>query len=166
MLLGPPDILANRGFRDLFEFAVDGRWKVDSARSDVGGWGKSWLLIAVAVLLCCFMPGPWFPSRRSRDATSKGPGAIVFILWSTLPPPFLLGLSGANNALGSACIRAYSVKFDLDCCASSSLVGVALLDFVVGKGGNAQSRLDSSGDGGPRGKGAVALLGGLRRLVL
>lgn len=166
MPLEPPDIPVNEGFRDLVECAVDGRVKEDLVGSDVCGWGKSWLLVAVVVLLCCFMPGPWFPSRRSRDATSKGPGAIVFILWSTLPPPFPLGLSGANNGLGSACIRTYSVCVDRDCFASRSLVGVALLDFEVGNGGNAQSRLDSSGDGGPRGKGAVALLGGIRRLVL
>lgn len=90
------------------------------------------------------------------DVPSNGPGAIKSIRFETFSPPFVRGLSGANNGLGAA----YLCWF----VGSSRSRGRGLtgrgLALFEGKGGNAQSRLDvKSGDGGAmeRGSGVVTL---------
>jgi hypothetical protein len=90
---------------------------------------------------------------------SKGPGAMLSILFVMLSPPSNLGLSGAKRGLGGAynCCGAGS---NLSRCCGRALWGVALL--LDGNGGNAQSKLDIVGEGGAiRGRGntgVVALL--------
>ena len=97
--------------------------------------------------------------------TLNGPGAIVFILCKTLPPPFPRGLKGANAAFGSVCPLALSgVNGRL---ISDGVVGVALRGLDIGKGGKAQSwGSEISGEWDLAGSGDVALLENPREIDL
>jgi hypothetical protein len=83
----------------------------------------------------------------------------VFILCRSPPVVALLGLTGAYIGSGSVYCGVPILPYPLSCCGPLGLVAV----FAGGNGGNAQSRFNerSSGEGGTRSIGAVALRVGL-----
>ena len=87
MLFEPPAILEIDGLR-VTPPAVDGLEIGLRELPILGDRTKSSLLADVAVLR---RP----PLGRSLLRALNGPGAMVFILCKTLPPPFSLGLNGA-----------------------------------------------------------------------
>jgi hypothetical protein len=90
---------------------------------------------------------------------SKGPGAIVFILFKS-PPEFAgFGLGGAFTGSGASYLP---LPYGLPLFGGGSL-GVDGSRMVAPNGGNAESMPDDimMGEGGPRGRGDVALRGGL-----
>ena len=81
---------------------------------------------------------------------------MLFIRCRTFPPPADRGLKGvyAESRSVFSCILRLGGKLD-----SIGVVGVALRDLEVGKGGNAQScDIVNSGDGGPSATGGAARL--------
>ena len=84
---------------------------------------------------------------------------MLFIRCKRLPPPVDRGLKGAYAELRSvfSCIIRLGGK--LNAVFSIGVVGVALRDLEVGKGGNALScDIVNSGDGGPMATGGAARL--------
>ena len=134
MLRGPPEMLDKEGLRIGFEPEVLGRCACVLKLSALGGRMKSSLLLAVVVLL--------WPCTRALPLLLKwnGPGAIVFILCRTLPPPLLPRLNGAWLGWALACIPDSGLlKGFGGYCPSTGVDGEAGRDFVIGKGGKAQS---------------------------
>ena len=63
------------------------------------------MLPCVPLLLCPNKGSPVADGLRPSDVLgllSKGPGAIASILFKTLNPPSMRGLTGANSGLGAA----------------------------------------------------------------
>ena len=87
IFFGPPGVLDIEGLR-VTPPDVDGREIGLRELLMLGDRTKSSLLPDVAVLL---RP----PFGRSLLRALNGPGAMVFILCRTFPPPFSLGLNGA-----------------------------------------------------------------------
>jgi len=111
-------------------------------------------MVATFKLFCLWWPlSTASPSPFFRPFISKGPGAIVFILCKRPPLVAVLGLIGAYiGSMAAGFIANPPLLFSCWRC------GFEVAGFVVGKGGNAQSRFEesSSGDGG-RFTGAVLL---------
>ena len=100
------------------------------------------------------------PGGRGAPFWLKGPGAMLFIRCRRLPPPVDRGLKGAYAELRSVLSCIIRLGGKLNAAFSIGVVGVALRDLEVGKGGNALScDIVNSGDGGPTAtRGAARLL--------
>ena len=84
---------------------------------------------------------------------------MLFIRCRTLPPPVDRGLKGANADSRSVFSRMTRLGGTLNVEVSIGVVGVALRDLEIGKGGKAQScDIVNSGDEGPRATEGVARL--------
>ena len=84
---------------------------------------------------------------------------MLFIRCRTLPPPVDRGLKGANAESRSVFSRMTRLGGKLNVEVSIGVVGVALRDLEIGKGGKAQScDIVNSGDEGPGATGGVVRL--------
>ena len=84
---------------------------------------------------------------------------MLFIRCNTLPPPVDRGLNGPYPESRSVLSDGlFGRKLNVP---STGVIGVALRDLTIGKGGNAEScDIVMSGEGGPIESGVVALLEG------